>query len=128
METDFDKLKSELDTFRHQYNNYKKEIGNTECDKLALGFNIDNRFSGLTLNLSLDSWIGYYGQRGSHQAINCSGGKEAIKLAMVEYLNNHVYDIIEGTIEIMETDLQKHIDEEIDTLEDKLTMLKKLKQ
>ena len=49
---------------------FTKETHDSKCDKSGMGFNLDDRFRACSiLELSIDSWIGYYGNSGSSRSL-----------------------------------------------------------
>jgi len=48
-------------------NEHYKKIQDSSCDKNDIGFNKDNRFSSANIELSVDSYRGYYGNSGCSQ-------------------------------------------------------------
>lgn len=116
---DYTKIKRSL-TAKEDYNKFLKVIQQSTCDKHGMGFNLDDRFTGGVIELSIDSWKGYYGNSG------CTAGfriDDTFKEYFVKYLNKHFSQIIEETFALMEKDLTDYIDDEIDSQRKRLSAL-----
>jgi len=108
---------TELNLHKDIVGNPKSEKYNSQCDKNAYGFNLDNRFSSMSLTVSFDSWRGYYGNSGCSTAIHL-GDPEIAKLAFVKYLNAHKDEIllwmseaIKKRAETYRSDAEKELDD-----------------
>ena len=124
METDYKKLKQEISRINGGMERYKKEVStNKRCDKHGLGFNEDSRFSGFKVQLSLDSWLGYYGDSSCGNAISCG---DKFKQHFIQYLNSNVNLIIKSVVERMEDELRNYLDDEIEKTEQYLKSLKEV--
>lgn len=70
-------------------------------DKWGFGFNCDDRFEAFSVNVALDSWTGHYGSSSCSTFLNLPD-RDAAKAAFVEYLNLHVWEIVEGMADIID--------------------------
>lgn len=118
----YKELKSEIIRIKKDIEHYNEEVRrNNRCDQHGFGFNEDSRFSGFKINLSLDSWLGYYGNSGCSTAIQCG---EGFKKHFVKYLNVCRDVIMNAVIERMEDELKTYLDGEIEKTEQYLASLK----
>lgn len=72
---------------------YNLKIKKTTCDKYGKGFNLDDRFSAVSFNLSLDSWTGYYGHSGCSTEISI-GNKEKFIEHFIKILNKKFDELL----------------------------------
>lgn len=80
-------LKTAANSFSgfHEYYN-EKYARDQSCDKKGYGFNKDDRFAAFKLNVSFDSWSGYYGNSSCGSILHVSD-KEIVHKAFIEALN-----------------------------------------
>jgi hypothetical protein len=71
------------------------------CDKHGFGFNLDSRFSSFRVEVSLDSWSGYYGNSSCSTFISVCDREEAAN-ALVSWLNKNRAQVLAGMAEIIE--------------------------
>lgn len=76
---------------------YKMEIKRSNCDKKGAGWNLDDRFSAAHIALSLDSWLGYYGDGSCATAISISD-QQIFQTAFVNILNRMLWQILDATV------------------------------
>lgn len=74
----------------------------TEVDKCGFGFNLDRRFAAFTVEVSLDSWTGQWGSSSCSTFLHVAD-REAAKAALIEYLNRHAWEIMEGMADIIDS-------------------------
>ena len=119
---DYTKLKSEIQSIKNGRERYKKETQqNSRCDKYGFGFNKDSRFSGFKINLSLDSWLGYYGDSGCSTAVQFG---EGFSKHFVKFLDVQRDVIIDSVLERMEDELKTYLEAEIEKTQKYLETLK----
>lgn len=76
---------------------YNETIQRANCDKFGLGFNLDSRFSDVKLEVSLDSWTGFYGNSGCATHVHV-GNTALFKVYFLEYLNDHCSEILDSIL------------------------------
>lgn len=108
------KLERTISQLRNATKYYTESVKSRNCDKKGIGFNKDRRFSAFTIEISFDSWCGYYGKSDCVEVISFEN-TEVVKDAFINYLNNHwqaIFNEMAEAIEKMsETSKQKYIDE-----------------
>lgn len=70
-------------------------------DKHDFGFNRDGRFSAFSVRVNLDSWIGHWGSSSCSTFLHVPD-RGAAEVAFLEYLNLHVWEIMEGIADIID--------------------------
>lgn len=55
------RLKKEENSLRNFFSEFDEQTSKSSCDKYGAGFNLDEKFSNFIVNVSFDSWKGYYG-------------------------------------------------------------------
>jgi len=85
--TDAMQLKDRMSIFAEQT---KK----TNCDKKGIGFNKDRRYSAFSVNLSFDSWRGFYGDSGCSRVIRLID-PETVGKSLVKYARLHQTEILD---------------------------------
>ena len=102
---------------------YKKTAARPSCDKHNMGFNKDERFSSVKINLSIDAYAGFYGNS-SCSRISLVRDKHLFKKFFLETLNGRFEELMFETADR----LSKHSDtkkaEAIEELEASLLALK----
>ena len=91
-----------MQELRNVSKHYHEATSDSTCDKKGLGFNLDDRFSCLSLKLSLDSWKGYFGHSGC-TTINYFEDSKLVKEGIVRYLElnrTQVFNWIADQIEL----------------------------
>lgn len=80
---------------------YNKEITEPKCDKYNIGFNIDNRFSTGKIEISIDSYTGYYGDSGVGRVLNIQNFDTIFKPNFIKMLNKHFEELLKETAELI---------------------------
>ena len=106
-------------------NNYRSAIKDSRCDKYGIGFNLDRRFSSATVELSIDSWTGYYGSSGSSKSISIYD-KKLFNSALLKVLNKNFDAIINEVSELLIDESLKYKEKAINELQSKLDKINKL--
>ncbi len=121
----------------YTYTDYETVIGNIReslkrwaqcrssesCDKLNFGFNLDDRFSGVKIPLSLDSYSGSDGSS-SCSKIFSPGVDDLFVRAFLAVLNRQVGVLLEETASYLESDSAAERESEIAALEKRLSELR----
>ena len=117
---DIDKV---VNSIRQGLVDWQRKQADSKCDKLALGFNKDERFSTARFELSLDSWSGTYGSSscGSFFYVH---NAEVFKTAFVRVLNLKLGSLLEQTAELLDKDNREARAKKIAQMETELTELK----
>ncbi len=71
-------------------------------DKHGFGFNRDGRFSAFSVRVNLDSWTGRYGSSSCSTFLHLPD-RDVAGAALVEYLNRHKWEILQGMADIIDT-------------------------
>lgn len=121
----FKKAEHDINELRNKYTEYLEKISDIKCDKFGFKFNGDNRFSSFTINVSLDSYTGYYGNSGCSQFLYFRE-PEIVKRAFVIYLNKHIKEILDGMADIIEKEYAEEKEKYIKDLEYELNRVKGL--
>ena len=96
-----------------------------DCDKIGLGFNLDERFQAcLPVKISLDSWQGYYGDSSCKTTITLD--KVLFDKYLVGALNASREEIFKMMAYLMENDAKELKDLAVLELEDKLKTINSL--
>lgn len=94
-----------------------------QCDKTGFGLNLDSRFSGIKIEVSIDSWLGYYGSSSCSTIFNCYN-PEVFKKAFLTVLRSGFLDLMCETASQIEREAGQAKEAEIARLEDRLAELK----
>ena len=122
------KIKSIMETskkMKSDLENWSKIISDARCDKNGMGFNRDSRFSGIKINLSIDSWKGYYGSSGSSTYLIINN-KTEFHEAFLKALNNNFEKIMFETCDIMNENAKRYIDNARKEINDSLKILNEI--
>ena len=110
---------------------YREVIKDSRCDKHKMGFNMDDRFSSAKINISVDSYTGYYGNSGCTTFLDIHD-EDLFKKHFVHELNSRFDDIMNSVADriIREAEnYQKEAEEElIEKLEKVRALTKKEKE
>lgn len=101
---------------KQSLNSYKSEVARASCDKYDLGFNKDSRFSSWKGEVSLDSWLGYYGSSSCSIGLSI-GDKDAFSRYFLKVLNEKVEEILERIISLASDDIAEERQQVLDKLE-----------
>jgi hypothetical protein len=104
--------------------NFDSKYGaDSHCDKKDYGFCKDDRFSGIAIKLSFDSWAGYYGNS------NCGTvfrAPDFAKKYLIDALNKHQREIFATVAELMRKDARSLVSEAQKELEEARTLLERI--
>lgn len=97
-------LKEQVESFWPEYDDLSE---NPKCDKLGAAFDADSRFTSFKVEVSFDSWKGYYGSS------SCSSigrfDSETIRNYFVRALNIKKREIFEEMARMIGDDLASQI-------------------
>lgn len=89
------KLLTDAKTIRTMKQNLaEKRRKDSSIDKAGIGFFLDSRFSMFQVQVSFDSWTGYYGNSGCSTFAHVQDEKE-VAIAFKEYVKAHENQILE---------------------------------
>ena len=96
-----EKLLRNAKTLRESFATFAKYAQDSHCDKHGFGFCLDDRFKACRgLNVTLDSWKGYYGNSGCSTIFYLD--EEIFNRYLDEELNARKKEILSGVAERME--------------------------
>jgi hypothetical protein len=81
---------------------YRQKTSDPKCDKHDASFNIDSRFSSFAVQLSFDSYLGYYGSSSCSTFMSCNA--DLAKKYLVRAINFHNEAIFKSMAEMMRAD------------------------
>lgn len=120
---DYNKLAETIQKLEDGLRKFKRYKQDSDIDKLGFGFNKDNRFSSIKFTISVDSWVGAYGNSSCGTILGTLN--EAFKDYFIEYLNQHKFEIFEGILELMKRDIKNKSQKQISELQEKIKYIKK---
>jgi hypothetical protein len=120
MDKKYDEMKELIytaETIKKTLKEYDNITNNNQnCDKKGKGFNRDERFTTFSMKLSIDSWLGYYGNSSCSRIIDV-GDEGIFKKYFLQILNKYFDKLLLETAE-------KIMDEAILLKEEALNELK----
>ena len=125
---DLELLENNINTagnFQASYFNFKNAVKDKRCDKNGIGFNKDRRFSCFSLDVSIDSWTGYYGNSDCCTALVVRD-KEIFKKSFLHVLNNNFDLLMKETISHMVENAKQYKEKAVLELQEKLQKIKSL--
>lgn len=96
------------------------------CNKKGLGINTDSRFSGVKMEISIDSWKGYYGSSSCGTVFSFSH-PELFKVAFRAVLNRKLLALLEDTAQIMEADVKEIREKYVEQLKRRIANVEAIK-
>lgn len=121
-------------------NDYEKQIGvansirdglakreaywsKSSCDKRGWGINKDSRFSSVKMEVSIDTWAGWYGDSGCSNILHISDAN-IFKSAFFKVIERNLDKLLLDTASLIEKESEAAKMKLIAELEDKLEQLK----
>lgn len=123
MASDFQAQRQSAKAIRESLANHIEKIRHPQCDKHGLGFNLDERFQSSKITLTLDSWLGYYGNSGCSTSISV-GDSKVFNAAFISELNARLPDLLLATADRLDAAARASVDAEIAAAEDRLAELR----
>lgn len=122
-EPDYTVYKQTIEQLRSVTDTYRALTSDKNCDKKGIGFNRDGRFASLKLDLSFDSWKGYFGNSSCSRVIHFSDA-DLVRKAFVAYLNRHYAEIFAEMADSLEDEATVAKEARIAKLEAELESLR----
>lgn len=116
---DYEKAIKEVGTLREKY---LSTAARSSCDKHGWGFNQDSRFSIFKAEVSLDSWVGWYGNS-SCTTPGDIANKDLFVKYFVKWLDRHSDRMLSEIADMMEKDSLKAKEKRIEELQTELERL-----
>jgi len=124
------KIKRIIETsrkLREKLDGWNNIISENSCDKYGLGFNKDSRFSSTKISLSVDSWVGYYGNSGCSTYLQIQD-QESFKKAFISVLNDKFRMLLLETCAKMEMDAKSYIDKAREEIRENLKVIDEIEK
>ena len=123
-----DKIEKLLKTgndIKNGIKSYKEEIKDPRCDKHQMKFNGDDRFSSAKINISVDSYTGYYGSSDCSTFLRIHD-EEIFKKHFIHELNSRFDEIMNNVADRIIKEAEKYQQEAEEELIDKLEKIRAL--
>ena len=123
-----DKIEKLLETgysIKNRIKRYKEVIKDSRCDKHQMKFNGDDRFSSAKINISVDSYTGYFGNSDCTTFLRIPDDAIFEKHFVAE-LNSRFDDIMNSVADRIIKEAEKYQQEAEEELMDKLEKIRAL--